>query len=321
MSDADHLDRLEALFEALREERPRPDKLASWLSSACLLTREGDPEAIAEQVRQGHAQIESGVGWSAPSGALRWLYAAMLTQNDIPVERFLAARNAFREQMSWFKRSGLQAGGARAALMLCVGSSEDTPIERFLEMREALRPPWWRANAAITDTYAAIHAARGDDPAEVLALREAAEAVFGAHRRARGHKRDGAKLCALLKTDPQEALARFEALDAARDTHKPLRRYSIRQSFMQWAVQGLTVDDALAIDALRKALPRSVSASGSARTAVAHLVHTAEHSGLHDGALSAMDAVIAAQTAMMVSVIAASTVATTASSSSNGGGA
>ena len=113
----------------------------------------------------------------------------------------------------------------------------------------------------------------------------------------------------------------YQALDAARETHKPLRRYSIRQSFMQWAVQGLTVDDALAIDALRKALPRSVSASGSARTAVAHLVHTAEHSGLHDGALSAMDAVIAAQTAMMVSVIAASTVATTASSSSNGSGA
>ena len=42
--------------------------------------------------------------------------------------------------------------------------------------------------------------------------------------------------------------------------------------------------------------------------------------GLQDGALSAMDAVIAAQTAVMVSVITASSVAVTASSSSSGSG-
>lgn len=321
MSDADNLARLEALYEALRQGRPRPDKLAAWLSAACLLTREDEAEALAGRVLKAHEEIKSGVGWRSPTGALRWLYAAMLTQNDIPVERFLAARNAVRTQTSWLDRANLQAGGARAALMLCIGSVEDTPIERFLDMREALSPPWWRTNAAITDTYAAIHAARGDDPAEVLAQREAAEAVFRANSRSRSHTRDGGKMCALLKVDPREAMARFEALDAARQTHKALRRHGFRQRFVQWAIQGLSVEDALEIDALREALPRSVPSTADARTALAHLVHTAGRAGLQDGALSAMDAVIAAQTAMMVSVIAASTAVTSASSASNGSGA
>jgi hypothetical protein len=318
MSDADNLDRLEALYQAFRDERPRPDKLAAWLSAACLLTREDEPERLATQVRKAHDDIKAGVGWRSPTGALRWLYAAMLTQNGIPVERFLAARSALRENTSWMDRARLHVGGARAALMLCVGSNQDTPIERFLEMRDALQPPWWRSGASITDTYAAIHAARGDDPAEVQARRKAAEAVFGAHPRARGQRRDGAKLCALLGVDPREAMTRFEAFDAARQAHKALRRYAFRQRFVLWAVQGLTVEDALAINEVREALPRSVSSTGGARTALAHLVHTAGRNGAQDGALSAMDAVIAAQTAMMVSVIAATSVVTTTSASSNG---
>ncbi|HBU60960.1 MAG: hypothetical protein CMH91_03675 [Oceanicaulis sp.] len=320
MSDADNLARLEALYEAFREGRPRPEKVACWLSAACLLMREDDPDALVAQVRDRQAALKSELGWRSPTGALRWLYAAMMTQNDIPVERFLAARAALQDHVGWFERASLHAGGARAALMLCVGSSEDTPIERFLAMREALQPPWWRASASVTDTYAAIHAARGDDPAEVLALREAAEAVFRANPRSRGHTRDGGKMCALLKADPHEAMARFEALDAARQTHKALRRHAFRQRFVQWAIQGLGVDDALAIETLRQAVPNSVTSMGGERTALAHLVHTAGRSGLQDGALSAMDAVIAAQTAVMVSVITASSVAVTASSSSSGSG-
>ncbi|WP_421859843.1 hypothetical protein [Oceanicaulis sp.] len=316
MNDAQHLDRLEALFEALRSQRPRPDKLTAWLSASTLLTREDTPDALARTVGETHAQLRAELGWRSPTGVLRWLYASMLTQGDIPVERFLAARAALREGVSGFKRMSLHAGGARAALMLCIGSKDDTPVERFFEMRQALTPPWWRANAAVTDTYAAIHAARGDDPAEVKSARTAAETVFEAHPRARGHRRDGAKLCALLGTDPREALARFKALDAARQTHKPLRRYAFRQSYLLWAVQGLTVEDALAIHEVREALPRSVSSTGGARTALAHLVHTAGRNGAQDGALSAMDAVLAAQMAMMVSVIAATSVVTTTSSSS-----
>ena len=320
MSDADTLARLEALYEAFREGRPRPDKLAAWLSAACLLTRDGEPRDLVKMACARHRELEDGLGWRSPTGALRWLYAAMMTQNDIPVERFLAARNALREQVSWMDRSGFYAGGSRAALMLCVGSTEDTPIERFLAMRQRLSPPWWRANAAITDTYAAIHAARGDDPAQVLAQREAAEAVFRADHRTRGQTRDGGKLCALLKVDPVEAKARFDALEAARQSHKALRRYAYRQRTLQWAIQGLSLEDALAIDTLRQALPRSVTSTADARVAVADLVRTAGRAGLQDGALSAMDAVIAVQTAMMVSVIAASTVATSAATTSSGSG-
>ena len=318
MSDAENLGRLEALFEALRAARPRPEKLAAWLSASTLLTFEEQAEALAKTVGETYAQLRAELGWRSPTGVLRWLYAAMLIQSDVPVERFLAARAAVRGGASGYKRMSLHAGGARAALMLCIGSKDDTPVERFFEMRDALAPPWWRANAAVTDTYAAIHAARGDDPSEVLARRTAAEEVFHSHPRARGHRRDGAKLCALLGVDPSEALVRFKALDAARQTHKPLRRYAFRQSYLLWAVQGLTVEDALAINEVREALPRSVSSTGGARTALAHLVHTAGRNGAQDGALSAMDAVIAAQTAMMVSVIAATSVVATTSASSNG---
>lgn len=320
MSDADNLARLEALYEAFREGRPRPEKLAAWLSAACLLTLDEAPEALVEQARDRHEELKAELGWRSPTGALRWLYAAMLTQNNIPVERFLAARGALRAQVSWMDRANLHAGGSRAALMLCIGSKEDTLIERFLEMRDALQPPWWRSNAAITDTYAALHAARGDDPADILATRTSAEAIFSDHPRARGHKRDGGKVCALLKVDPSAAMARFEAFDAARQTHKALCRYGFRQRFVYWAVQGLSVDDALEIDSLRDALPRSVPSTADARTAVAHLVHTAGRAGLENDALSAMDAVIAAQTAMMVSVIAASTAVSSASASSSGSG-
>ena len=320
MSNADTLARLDALYEAFREGRPRPDKLASWLSAACLLASDDAPDTLVRQVRGRHAELKSELGWRSPTDALRWLYAAMLTQNNIPVERFLAARGAVRAKLSWMDRANLHAGGSRAALMLCIGSKDDTPIERFLEMRAALLPPWWRSNAAITDTYAALHAARGDDPADILATRTAAEAIFSGHPRARGHKRDGGKMCALLKVDPGAAMARFEAFDAARQTHKALRRYGFRQRFVYWAVQGLSVDDALEIDSLRDALPRSVPSTADARTAVAHLVHTAGRAGLENDALSAMDAVIAAQTAMMVSVIAASTAVSSASASSSGSG-
>ena len=56
MSDAENLDRLEALFEALRAARPRPEKLAAWLSASTLLTREEPAEVLAKTVGETYAQ-------------------------------------------------------------------------------------------------------------------------------------------------------------------------------------------------------------------------------------------------------------------------
>ena len=71
MSDADNLARLEALYEAFREGRPRPEKVACWLSAACLLMREDDPDALVAQVRDRQAALKSELGWRSPTGALR----------------------------------------------------------------------------------------------------------------------------------------------------------------------------------------------------------------------------------------------------------
>ena len=316
MSIDDRVERLIALQDRLRADRPRPDTMPAWFTACAVLDKDGDVDALASAVQARHAALGKAVGrHHAPSGALRWIYAGLLVKADVPVERFAAARTALREGVRGTKTGALHAGGSRAALMLCLCSPEDTPVERFFDMKRALLPPWWRANRETTDTYAAAHAARGDDPRAVARDRERAVEVFKSHRNARSHKRDAAKLCVLLGEEPRTVLHRYDTLLTAAKQDKTLRRYAIRTRLLDWAVQGLDVDDVRAIAELRERLPRSVSTTGSARAALAHLLYTSGRPGLEGGEIAAMAAVIAAQTAMMVSVIAATSVATTSTTS------
>lgn len=317
MNIVEKMDRLEALFAALRPSNPRPEKMAAWFTACALLQREGEPEVLAEQVRTVHQEIRSTIGrHQAPTGALRWVYAGLLTANEIPVERFAAARESLRMAVRGTKTGYMHAGGSRAALMLCLTDEADTPVQRFFDMKKALRPPWWRSDVSVTDTYAAAHAARGDSPAEVARVRDHAVEIFKGHRMARWHRYDGSKLAALLKVEPHTALRRFEALEEARKTHKSIRRYFERSVLMTWALQGLEVEDALAIAELRGNLPKSVQSMGEARGALSHLVYISGREGLMGGELAAMSAVIATQTAVLVSVTAASSVVVTTTATS-----
>jgi len=317
MNIVEKMDRLEALYEQLRDRKPRPDKLGAWFSASALLTAEGEIEALVDQLVASHEEIRSTIGRGAsPTGVLRWIYAGLLTAHQVPVERFAAARSALRASVRGTKTGSMYAGGSRAALILCLSTETDTPVERFFEMKKALRPPWWRADSSVTDTYAAAHAGRGDEPFLVKRKRDQAEQVFSEFAPARGARRDGAKLACLLGAEPRTVLRQFEALEAARKSNKILRRNVQRSALMTWAVQGLDVDDALAIAELSKSMPKSVQSMGEARTALAHLVYTSGRPGLYGEELAAMSAIIAAQTAVLVSVTAASSVVVTTTATS-----
>ncbi len=303
------IDRLHALYEALRTDRPKPDKTAAWLTASALVPADGTPDALAEATTALHGEFTSVVGrHAAPSGALRWIYAALMTHATVPMERFAAARETLRDQRKASKTGSLHAGGSRAALVLCLASKADTPIERFYEMKRAILPPWWRAYPQTTDTFAAFHAARGDDPRVVVQTRSRAEEVFKSHRKARGHKREGARLCALMEAEPRTVLRSYEALLEARSEFRAIRSSLDRTMLMEWAAQGLTPSDMAAIADIREQLPKSIPTLGSARLRLAHLLHIQGRDMPEGGQLTAMAAVIAAQAAIIVAATSATTV-------------
>jgi len=306
--------RLEALFEAFRAGRPRPEKLAAWFSASALVSVEGAPEALVAGTAQRHGAMREVVDrHTAPTGSLRWIYAALMAHDGVPLERFAAAREALRSARKASKTGQLHAGGSRAALVLCLASETDTPVERFYDMKRAINPPWWRANPETTDTFAAFHAARGDDPRSVVQARERARAVFKESRRARGNQIEGARLCALMAAEPRTVLRRFEALEAAKKDHKAIRWRIDRSMVMEWAAQGLEPSDLGEIAETRERLPKSISTTASARTRLAHLLLIDGRDVPEGGELAAMAAVIAAQTAMIVAATSATTVAATSS--------
>ena len=308
------INRLNALYEGLRAERPKPDQTAAWFAASALVPAEGSVAELVAQTRTLHAAFKDVVGrHAAPSGSLRWVYAALMAHNGVPMERFAAARETLREQRKASKTGSLHAGGARAALVLCLASEADTPFERFYEMKKAILPPWWRAYPQTTDTFAAFHAARGDDPRVVVQNRARAEEVFTSSRKARGHKREGARLCVLMDAEPRTVLRRYEGLLDARGSFRKIRSSLDRSFLMEWAAQGLETSDIEAIAEIREHLPKSVSTLGSARLRLAHLLHIQGRDVPEGGQLAAMAAVIAAQTAVIVAATSATTVAVTAS--------
>lgn len=315
----ENLDRLLAIEEALRAGRPRPDRTGARFAASALLAGSRTPQDAGEATQSSYAALKSrlsGGGWfssSAPTGTLRWIYAAILAANEVPAERFLDTRAQLREQAKREHGSGLHAGGARAALVLSVsGEQSSYTLRRFFDLKRALTPPWWRRNGAVTDTFAAGHASRDDAPETVTRKRDAAIAVFSGDRLAKGHKREGARLCALLDRDPREVLARFTALEAARRENGYLKHRSDRSMTMEWATQGLETGDLAAIEAIMRALPRHMTSAGYAKARLAHLVHTEGGAGLPLGSVSALSAVLAAQAAMIAAITASSAATTSA---------
>ncbi|ABI66457.1 hypothetical protein Mmar10_2165 [Maricaulis maris MCS10] len=317
------LNRYIALFEALERARPKPDSSARPFAASALVRApagEGgfNVRALTTRTREIFRILkeESG-GWRAPSGTLRWIYAAMMAAQSIDPQRYFAIRNALKDAAKPSGTGSLYAGGTRAALVLSLSSENiDTLIARFFAIKEAIKPPWYRRDMSVTDMFAAAHAAEGATPGEVVARRDQAEAVFAADRVLKGNKHEGARLCALMGTSPHQVVAGFGALREAVRAQRKLRHDHDKSMLVAWSCEGLTAADIPALAEIREALPRQCNGAGGARTRLAQQILVADRPAPPAGSLSALTAVIAAQAAMMAAVIAGSTVATTSAASS-----
>lgn len=313
------LDRFVQLTEALRAGKPKPEyQTAGFCASALVNEDIPVPEAVA-RVRENHAALGDALGWTrAPSGAMRWLYASMFASRDVPASHFLGLYARVQEQAKAGRYGSLYHRGSRAALILAMDpSSGDREVARFLELKKALSPPWWRANAAVTETFAAAHVLSGDMTADqITQARDRAISVFAMDRRARSWKRDGARLVVLRGDSPEAVLGRFNAIEDARREDRFLRHRSSRQLSMEWAAAGRNGSDVALISGLTQAMPRRLSASGYARARLAHMIGFGTEGGDPAESATALAAVIAAQAAAMAAIVAASTAATTSAATS-----
>lgn len=314
MPNENRIERLEALHGALRAARPRPQSEPAWFTASALLAAKGGPDALAAATARRHDALRSAIGkHRAPTGGLRWVYAAILTRTGIEADRLAALRTALRDQRKSSKTGALHAAGARAALLLSAGDLEPgAAAKRFFAMKQTLNPPWWRRDVAVSDTYAGAHVLRGDDPRAVAQARARALEVFATDAKTRAHKRTGARVTVLHARDARTVLKHFLALDLVRKRERILRQRVGRSLLMEWAAEGLNEADLDAIAQILDELPRRCGVSGEARARLAYLVHTSERENPASDAVTALAALMAAQTA---AVIAASTAATIAANS------
>jgi len=310
------LDRLKQTHAAVKAIKGGPDGAAAWFSAYALCLSDESTASLAGALQTSHAALKNGLGsWHAPSGQLRWIYAALLTGNGKSVPDFLALRSTLKESAKGAGTGKLYAGGSRAALVLTLSDARSAhSVRRFHAIQKALQPPWWRANQAITDQFAASHAAQDDSPDRIVRDRETALAVFAQSKATRGLKREGARLCALYRQPAQGVLERLVALRTAARELKPIRHTGNRHIYMEWAAQGVTPED-LPIIATNLETLDKVTQTGSARLRLAQLVWLGERGDGGLGTVSAMSAIIAAQTAAIIAVTTAATAATTTAGS------
>ena len=311
---AERLARLEALHDRLRGERPRPDNPQSWFVASTLIAQTDDVERVCAGVRHYHGQLLERLGrFTAPTSAMRWIYAAILSSNQIPIERFLTMREALRRTRGAFKTGQLHAGGARAALALALNDGDpDLLARRFFDMKTALNPPIWRRNPAITDMSAAVHVVSEHEPDAVLRLRTEAYQVFDQDPLARSYKRTASRLCALTGVGPHLALSRFQLFDDARRKSKDLRGAMSRQIAIEWACEGLQLSDVQAIAMLKHQLPKTPGLDRRERLRLAHLIHQSGKVSATDASIDALAGLTATQNAIMAASIAASSSVVTA---------
>jgi hypothetical protein len=307
------LDRFFELTDALRAGRPRPDRQAAAFTAVGLVHAAGDVDDLVAATRTAHDAILAGRGrMRAPSGSMRWIHAAMLAAAGVDTAHYLRVVEALQRLEKTAKAGSLYSGGTRAALVLGLAPDTDQGVaQRFFDLKRGLRPPWWRSNSAITDTFAAAHALAGATSTQVQAARERAIAVFGADKRARDFKRDGARLTVLRQDAPEAVLARFNGIEDARREDRFLRARSSRGLAMEWAASGQSASDLPVLSETIRALPRAVSSAGHARARLAHMIAFGDTSDNPAESATAMAAVIAAQAAAMAAIMAATTVTTT----------
>ncbi|MGY6628192.1 MAG: hypothetical protein ACXIVL_06715 [Oceanicaulis sp.] len=302
------LERLEQVFDAVSKMSRGPRGPGAWFAAYALTPPAGAAPADTAAMLAVHQELKSALGgMREPVGELRWIYAALLTRYGKTAGSFLKLRGALKTGEKSGGAGKLYAGGARAALTLTLADTGDAQtVRRFFAIRQAIRPPWWRSDPAMTDLFAASHAARGDSPESVSRDRQAALAVFESERATRGLKHEGARLCALYDQPAGEVRDRYLALLGMIRGNRKLRRSGDRHIWIEWAAQGVTPADLPVIERHLDALGK-VTHMGFARLRLAQLVWLSERNDGALGAVPAMAAVITAQVAAIIAVTAATT--------------
>lgn len=301
------LARLQAIHETVETISGGPRGTAAWFAAYALMASDATPQDTAASMQRIQGELKDALGgWRAPTGELLWIYAALLASHGKTASGFLKIRDTLRDGEKASRTRKLHEGGSRAALVLTLAdASSAQTVRRFFAIKQAILPPWWRANAEVTDLFAASHAARDDSPQTVTRARETAMAAFEAERATRGLKREGARLSALYQQPARDVLARYLALREAVKDHSKIRHGGNQHIWLEWAAQGVTPEDLPVIAANMDALEK-VSQTGSARLRLAQLLWLGERVDGSMGAITAMSALIAAQTAAIIAITTAS---------------
>jgi len=267
------INRLEALHAALRKGRPKPDRWFAfllpilrpshghaWIVSAITLGVDGEPEAVAEAVRQRYEALGDTLGGSATQG--QWIEAAFAVRFGAKLARFgsrLSDRTLTRDQ-------------AFTLALLNVPAS--TPGDDVRAMYHAISA--WRVNqsngsGARLSVYAVAHVAQGRSVEAVLAAQDAAKTVFATDKIAKGSSDAGARACAAFDSEPRETLERFRVFLEAFKDDPHVRKIKL-DTLMEWAAEGV---DATDFATLRRVLAASSTLMGlnaDSRVAVAYLI-------------------------------------------------
>lgn len=308
------LKKFNTLKDRLREIRPRPDNQGAAFAAASLMASQADADFLIRTVQKTHQELEERLGhFHAPTGTLRWLYATLLASQGKPSERFLQAKTVLKQAQKDKTVGRLYAGGSRAALILTL-TAEPSPdtIQSFIAMKTALTPPWWRSDTSVTDMFAAGHVGAGHTPQDVLARREQALEIFSQDKLTRHHKREASRLCVLLEQNAGSMLERMRMIEAWRQEEGFVKHRSDRSLVVQWAAEGLSLEDLTAIEEIAREL-KSHSGAGHQRFRLAHLIQSEGGSSLPGASLSALSAVMAAQAAIAASTVVVTSAAVSSS--------
>ena len=118
------LTRLKQAHTAVKAISGGPDGAAAWFSAYALSLSQENLADLAGTLGAGHAALKDALGgWRAPSGHLRWIYAALLVGNGKSVSDFLALRDALREKRKELGAGKLYAVSTVGSILGTIGTS------------------------------------------------------------------------------------------------------------------------------------------------------------------------------------------------------
>jgi len=312
----DRLDAFLSVHDALRADKPRPSSTGRSFVAAVLAASD-DPIALLEQIRPLPEMLSRSMSrWNRPSNDLLWVHAALLGREDKAPEVWIGARDALDGERKTGKQRALHDAGATAALVLTLTAAPSlSRITRFFEIREAIRQPWWRREAQQEDSFAALFAAR--DAAASAVERDVAKAreAFQVVRGSEAAKEAAAVISVLAGVEPATSAMAFTRLRALKREDRKRLRPIPERALAELSVRPDATESLARMGALQSALrERKRHMVSTTRGWVAYLLTAGAEAASPTAALSGLQAILAAQAAMIAATSGAAAAAVTSSS-------